>query len=384
MKTLATILLSLIISLSYAQNKKLEFTENTDLMTYLDLSMEEEDIINEINVLNKEAKVSTLEQHYISERVEELKAIIKLSANMESINTKARRKLQDYRSDILILESSAQELNSMSNQLAFNIYKAHLKKPVFRKKTKQSKAAKAYLFQADSLFKFAEKSLLLAELEETDEAFIIKLRTINENYKSAVMNQRKALALHLNKELPAEKTVKVLNQELVIEQQTAHLMKQELDEEIAEEKRLASLSNQIPTNNKISSIDSEEDVAERAETFFNSKEASSIDLEDNKSLSKDLVFRVQVGAFLNEVSKASFAGLSPIYIEESADDFSRAFVGHHHTYRSAEMALEIVRKTTKHKDAFIVAYYNGERRMVSEIAALLSKENGDDVIATNK
>lgn len=73
-----------------------------------------------------------------------------------------------------------------------------------------------------------------------------------------------------------------------------------------------------------------------------------------------LVYKVQVGAFRNDIDQDLYEGFSPIMGERLDNGITRYTAGMFTTYSSAGLAKEII-QDKGYEDAFIVAFFNGER-----------------------
>ncbi|RMG75932.1 MAG: hypothetical protein D6707_12815, partial [Bacteroidetes bacterium] len=77
-------------------------------------------------------------------------------------------------------------------------------------------------------------------------------------------------------------------------------------------------------------------------------------------LPEGLVFKVQVGAFRNPISPEIFKGFAPITGEKTESGLTRYTAGYFKSLNSANEAKNEIR-ALGYSDAFVVAYYNGER-----------------------
>jgi len=96
-------------------------------------------------------------------------------------------------------------------------------------------------------------------------------------------------------------------------------------------------------------------------------------LPEQITTEKSLFFSVQIGVFKSNVSETYYSGLSPVYSEQ-VYGFFRYFVGRFKTKAEAE---NIKNKLISlgYSDAFVVAYYKGQRISISEALALIQKNN---------
>ena len=86
-----------------------------------------------------------------------------------------------------------------------------------------------------------------------------------------------------------------------------------------------------------------------------------------------LVFRVQIGAFKNQLANDAFKGLSPLNGETVGNGYIRYTAGNFVKFENASAVKNDLRNLG-YSDAFVVAYFNGKRVTVAEAIALLNKE----------
>ena len=86
-----------------------------------------------------------------------------------------------------------------------------------------------------------------------------------------------------------------------------------------------------------------------------------------------LVFRVQIGAFKNQLANDAFRGLSPLNGETVGNGYIRYTAGNFTKFENAGAVKNDLRNLG-YNDAFVVAYFNGKRVTVAEAIALLNKE----------
>jgi hypothetical protein len=81
----------------------------------------------------------------------------------------------------------------------------------------------------------------------------------------------------------------------------------------------------------------------------------------DRPLPNGIVYKIQIGAFTKPIPQNSFRGLTPITGETRQNSkYVRYFVGLFDTYEAADAVLPHIQRTG-YRDAFIVAYRNGER-----------------------
>ncbi len=83
------------------------------------------------------------------------------------------------------------------------------------------------------------------------------------------------------------------------------------------------------------------------------------------TLPEGLIYRIQIGFFMNELPAEHFDGLFPLSTEKIDNVYMRYMVGLFDTYNDARIAKDkIIAKG--YSDAFIIAYLNGKRIPIAE------------------
>jgi hypothetical protein len=93
----------------------------------------------------------------------------------------------------------------------------------------------------------------------------------------------------------------------------------------------------------------------------------------NSFKEEGLSFRVQIGAFRNQLPNNTFKGLSPLYGETTRNGYYRYTAGDFEKIEAANAVKNDLRKLG-YRDAFVVAYLNGKRISASEAIAFMAKE----------
>jgi len=93
----------------------------------------------------------------------------------------------------------------------------------------------------------------------------------------------------------------------------------------------------------------------------------------NPGLPDGLVFKIQIGAFRKPIPDDSFKNLQPVSAETSRPGWLRYCVGMFRTFEPANLVKKELRKG-EYKDAFVVAYYNGERISLQEANSILGRQ----------
>lgn len=91
-----------------------------------------------------------------------------------------------------------------------------------------------------------------------------------------------------------------------------------------------------------------------------------------------LVFKVQIGAFRNAIPQNHFKGFAPIMAEDAGNGITRYTAG---LFTGINMAVEAKNsiRSIGYNDAFVVAFYNGERISIAKAREMM----GEEVIAEN-
>lgn len=90
----------------------------------------------------------------------------------------------------------------------------------------------------------------------------------------------------------------------------------------------------------------------------------------NGSQPEGLVYKVQVGAFRNPLPPETFSKFAPISGEELNSGVTRYMVGYFTNFSPANTAKSDIRNINGYGDAFVVAYFNGEKITISRAKEL--------------
>jgi hypothetical protein len=104
----------------------------------------------------------------------------------------------------------------------------------------------------------------------------------------------------------------------------------------------------------------------------------------NEKLPEGLIFKVQIGAFKNPIPQDLFKGMTPITGETTPQGYTRYTAGLFTKLVTAEKVKQEIREMG-YKDAFVVAFYNGKRISMKEVATLLGEQRtaaGNDFVAS--
>lgn len=95
-----------------------------------------------------------------------------------------------------------------------------------------------------------------------------------------------------------------------------------------------------------------------------------------------LVFKVQIGAFKTPLPNNTFKGLSPVIGQTTPNGYIRYMAGNFEQYQSANAVKNDLRNLG-YNDAFVVAYYNGQRITLSEATEKAKAAGQTITMATN-
>ncbi|REJ99965.1 MAG: hypothetical protein DWQ44_03360 [Bacteroidetes bacterium] len=100
------------------------------------------------------------------------------------------------------------------------------------------------------------------------------------------------------------------------------------------------------------------------------------------ALPEGLSFKVQIGAFRKPIPDNSFRNLQPISAERSRPGWIRYCVGMFRTFEPANLVKTELRRSG-YPDAFVVAYYNGERISLQRARELMQLNDASKLTAYN-
>lgn len=96
-----------------------------------------------------------------------------------------------------------------------------------------------------------------------------------------------------------------------------------------------------------------------------------------------LVYKVQIGAFFNPVSEENFKEFTPItYLKIPDSKYVRYYAGKFSQFGVANDAKNIIRGQKGYSDAFVVAFYNGQKISVTKARQL--EQGNEEVLAEMK
>ena len=350
MKTLLHFILLFIAIQTFGQNKITpQYTGDLDMMNYLSLNEPDKDILYEVILINKDIQATLEELRLTDKKINELDNIYKLSSNFTDIQTKVRKKqnkLADYR---IFMISDIVEYTVIYHQLVYNIYENKLEDKSFLQQSNNVKKVRTYIEEANSQYILAEKYLKNIDDVDNDNDFIMVFQSVNKAYITAVENQRFALSLCCSVEIASVKP----NSAYYYIEGTLN------NTAVQEKKKEEQIAN--------SRVILEEDLLVSGGSSNLAELTPNIIPTNNMLINKNIVFRIQIGAYINKINKDDLNGLSPLFIDDKDIDFRKILVGEHRSYRSAIASLRVIKKTTIYRDAFVVMYDKGVREPIKNM-----------------
>ena len=120
-----------------------------------------------------------------------------------------------------------------------------------------------------------------------------------------------------------------------------------------------------------------ETVNEELSLGGNKTYSSSDEIPMDPELPNGVIYKVQIGAFRKKIDPSIFNGISPIVGESTNQGFTRYTAGTFRGFKSANMAKGRIRNLG-FRDAFVVAFYNGERITLDEAEEAIEKANDSE------
>ena len=366
MKTLISTLFIVMYLLGVSQNKitQKKYNGNLDMMNYISLNEDEKDILYEILLVKEDLEKTEQELTASERKINELNRIVTLSKEFKDIHSKANRKNNKLRERTVFLKSDIQEFQSINNKLIYNIYEQKLNNKSFLQHSKNVKTVRSYVKKAKHSYKIAEKYDQKIDNINNDNEYIKTLEKANEAYKQAILNQRYAIALCSNLDLAFvdANTPKTPNDNLAQNNPPKTVVKKNSVKSEVKAKKATPNDTPEKIAKETLATNSVKTEVENADKITNTTQNHCPKITD-----ENIVFRIQIGAFINDVDKNKLNGLTPLFIDNSDKIFNKVLVGEHRSYRSAIRALRIIQQTTEYKDAFLVAYCSGKRKPVKKV-----------------
>lgn len=313
-------------TINETNNLLLEQKSIKKIFKHFKLTKKEKELLNEVEILNKEAIEWEKEASNVSDDIIELKKIEELSKRFKDIKEKAERKALRYTKYAISLRYDAAECFEIRNSIIYQIFKNHmLIDKIILEDNKNTDEILELYNNAEEMFKKAIKLRDKAYNSNNNLRCLDFFDEAKKNELQAIDNQKVACMIYYN--IPFEKNIS-----------------SEQDTYFTDNKT----NNNIVVLEEMDEIIIKNDVIEEA--------------INNNAIDENLIYKIQIGAFLNTVSEDEFHGLTPLSVDDTNSDiYTKYMLGQYYSLRAANEARKIITNTTKHSDAFIVAYKNGVR-----------------------
>ncbi|MEA1897102.1 MAG: hypothetical protein U9N53_05500 [Bacteroidota bacterium] len=370
------------------------------------ISLEDVRALSEMDNLNK-AYNTSMQQSWELDKEQEKQKVVVSAAGSHAESNRALRKINS-----LEKQSSQKKLQAFKgyhniNSGKYVIYKSNIDRILEDKNNKNYKEIKSYALNSEENYKnsvkLKEEAEMVTDWEEEFDLYgesnayelmalenqkkaiavyagIINPERIDESPDQALIHPQKKEPLQIAKDYPGPIPTPIKEEEkeptpdvVIVKFPT---QKESL---IVEEKSIPELTREIATPVIVSETSTQEinNFSILPTPDYN----KMIPIPLDQILPDGIVYKIQLGVFKNLRTQSYFRGLQPITAESIKDkDLIRYFAGLFSDYENARSALRKVRKN-EFKDAFIVAYYNGQK--ISTDRAKLYKKEGKDNIPEN-
>ncbi|MFH2143173.1 MAG: hypothetical protein ABIJ97_12170 [Bacteroidota bacterium] len=333
MKTIMLMILVVAWSQVFSQPSAVNNTVRSEILKSLNLSSKEMGLLNhrrqmcfEIEQLKKDVNATKIE-------LLKLYKIEKISREFTGLNSKVLRKIERYSSYELSLRFDIAECLDMQNDILYHIYKNHYILPDHANIPSYGiVASENDKKDAELIYNEALNMREIAYSEINEEKCYEKLMNSIKNKSVAIAKQEILFASWFN--IPYKIDSSTLLNEIAI-------------------------NSNIPSETIIENNEDEIQLTSEQKDIINKSEENKV-AEVEKS--ENIIYKIQVGAFLNPVNVNEFHGLSPISVDKTDDiTFTKFMVGEYKSIKAAKEAHKIIVNTTRYDDAFIVAYNQNKR-----------------------
>jgi OOP family OmpA-OmpF porin len=109
------------------------------------------------------------------------------------------------------------------------------------------------------------------------------------------------------------------------------------------------------------------------------KNQSDIKKLETGEFLKGLFYTVQIGAYKNEIKKNKFNKLGKLLVSKSPDSLIRYSINIYNNFEEANKKMIELKSLSFAKDAFVAAYFKGQRITINEAKRLI-EEKGNDIL----
>ncbi|MBN8703882.1 MAG: SPOR domain-containing protein, partial [Bacteroidetes bacterium] len=221
-----------------------------------------------------------------------------------------------------------------------------------------------YTQEADSVFKLAKNSEASANAKKVEtELFLQSINSGNQVNVLAAANKSGVNVKPYLSKLPAVTTTS----SSAVATATTSASTQQVDNKQEGITVAQTQTNPNQTTPKVLVPVKKTEVFERKTTPVYSK---SKPIPINEKLPDGLLFKVQIGAFKNPIPQNLFKGITPITGETTPQGYIRYTAGIFTLFESANKTKDII-KSYGYKDAFVVAFLNGQRIPLSQALSMI-------------
>jgi len=361
--------------------------------------------LSEMDHLNIAYNKSMQQSWEFDKELEKQKVVVS-AAGSQAESNKALRKIKS-----LEKQSSQKKLEAFKGYQDINsgkyvIYKSNIDRILGDKNNKNYKEIKRHTLNSEESYKnsvkLKEEAEMVTDWEEEFELYgesnayelmalenqkkaisvyagILDPNRIDESMDQASMPPQKKEPQRIAKDGPGPSPITIKEEKKPISNVVIIKFPTQSESLIVEEKSIPELTREIETPEVIPETSTQEinDFSILPTPDYN----KMIPIPLDRTLPDGVAYKIQVGVFKNLRTQSYFKGLQPITAESIEDkDLIRYFAGLFSDYENARSALRKVRKN-EFKDAFIVAYYKGQK--ISTDRAKLYEKEGKGSIPEN-
>ena len=315
----------------------------TNILKKIKVDANDRYAIGEANKIKLEANKWLNNIVQMKNDLEQLNQIAKMALKFEDIKNKTEKKIASTQFEIIEIKLDAIESFELSNDIVFAFIKKY-KNQVISKLNKETvknfdNLMKKSVIQWDKAKGLRQKGYELTNDKESLEMLVTAQKTEDE------------VIAKIEKEITSFYSIDYLPGNAVYYAMFFDNNSEKLN------------SSEITENNQKPIINFEAGKSEIKNSTISNKEKNVSVITNSKTydyISKNISYKIQVGAFLKQADESAFRGINPIVTEKNQEGFTRYLAGEYNSRDVAIYALKIL-KDTGFNDAFLVAYDNGVR-----------------------
>ncbi len=324
-------------STAYGQRPVSEASNLSKIMQKVKMEENDKYTINEAILLRREAGVLLSDAQKMTAEWLELKKISQLSQRFEDLNKPAEKKAEKTGCKILILQTDALELYELYNDIVYAFYSNQYKR-IFPDVSKNTiKESNAGMNEAEFFWQSAKELRdkgYKTGLCRNSIDILIKAQKMEEE---AIALQEEALSKLMDFQVSESVKINYALFDMPGELKPVENTKEDLLYADASDLGMAGNQYSLKTESRVGNNEAV-------------KEAKS----------KQITYKIQIGAFMGKANEAAFRGITPITTEKSDSGFTRYLAGEYNSYEVVKHALDIL-QNTGFRDAFIVTYTDNLR-----------------------